>query len=55
MGDCPLRFPGQYADEETGLHCNYFRHPMQWRRFVTPMAGLTTWGSKAHQFFAEQK
>ncbi|BBJ44733.1 type IV secretion protein Rhs [Streptomyces antimycoticus] len=24
--DCPLRFPGQYADPETGLHYNYFRH-----------------------------
>lgn len=22
----PLRFPGQYADPETGLHYNYFRH-----------------------------
>ncbi|WP_327703737.1 DUF6531 domain-containing protein [Streptomyces decoyicus] len=22
----PLRFPGQYADHETGLHYNYFRH-----------------------------
>ncbi|WP_431313334.1 putative T7SS-secreted protein [Streptomyces antnestii] len=22
----PLRFPGQYFDPETGLHCNYFRH-----------------------------
>ncbi len=22
----PLRFPGQYADAETGLHYNYFRH-----------------------------
>ncbi|NJP90424.1 glycohydrolase toxin TNT-related protein [Nonomuraea sp. FMUSA5-5] len=24
--DCPLRFPGQYADQESGLHYNYFRH-----------------------------
>lgn len=24
--DCPLRFPGQYADTETGWHYNYFRH-----------------------------
>nr|WP_236075855.1 DUF6531 domain-containing protein [Streptomyces coffeae] len=24
--DCPLRFPGQYADPETGLYYNYFRH-----------------------------
>jgi len=23
--DFPLRFPGQYADKETGLHYNYFR------------------------------
>jgi len=23
--DCPLRFPGQYADDETGLHYNHFR------------------------------
>jgi RHS repeat-associated protein len=24
--DTPLRFPGQYADAETGWHYNYFRH-----------------------------
>ncbi|UED86109.1 DUF6531 domain-containing protein [Streptomyces profundus] len=24
--DTPLRFPGQYADRETGWHYNYFRH-----------------------------
>ncbi|WP_344344175.1 RHS repeat-associated core domain-containing protein [Kitasatospora putterlickiae] len=24
--DCPLRFPGQYADEETGWYYNYFRY-----------------------------
>ncbi|MGW4796397.1 DUF6531 domain-containing protein, partial [Nonomuraea sp. NPDC004297] len=24
--DCPLRFAGQYADEESGLHYNVFRH-----------------------------
>ncbi|WP_405858120.1 DUF6531 domain-containing protein [Streptomyces sp. NBC_01515] len=24
--DCPLRFPGQYADSETGLHYNVFRY-----------------------------
>nr|WP_279577608.1 DUF6531 domain-containing protein [Streptomyces cyanogenus] len=24
--DCPLRFPGQYADPETGLHYNVFRY-----------------------------
>jgi RHS repeat-associated protein len=24
--DCPLRFPGQYADDETGWHYNFRRH-----------------------------
>ncbi|MCD9141797.1 DUF6531 domain-containing protein [Streptomyces albireticuli] len=24
--DCPLRFPGQFFDPETGLHYNYFRY-----------------------------
>jgi RHS repeat-associated protein len=24
--DCPLRFPGQYHDPETGFHYNYHRH-----------------------------
>lgn len=24
--ECPLRFPGQYADAETGLNYNYFRY-----------------------------
>lgn len=35
--DCPLRFPGQYADEETGLHYNYFRHyDPETARYTTP-------------------
>ncbi|WP_129344581.1 RHS repeat domain-containing protein [Sorangium cellulosum] len=31
-GITPLRLPGQYADEETGLHCN-------WHRYYDPEAG----------------
>lgn len=35
--DCPLRFPGQYADAETGWHFNYFRHyDPQTARYTTP-------------------
>ncbi|WP_305890715.1 putative T7SS-secreted protein [Streptomyces rugosispiralis] len=35
--DCPLRFPGQYADPETGLHYNYFRHyDPESARYTTP-------------------
>ncbi|MFD7499704.1 RHS repeat-associated core domain-containing protein [Streptomyces sp. NPDC059850] len=35
--DCPLRFPGQYADPETGLHYNYFRHyDPETARYTTP-------------------
>ncbi|MBV9022449.1 MAG: DNA/RNA non-specific endonuclease [Streptomycetaceae bacterium] len=35
--DCPLRFPGQYADPETGWNFNYFRHyDPQTARYVTP-------------------
>ncbi|MFI7101456.1 DUF6531 domain-containing protein [Streptomyces sp. NPDC050161] len=35
--DCPLRFPGQYADSETGLHYNYFRHyDPETARYVSP-------------------
>nr|WP_237509064.1 DUF6531 domain-containing protein [Streptomyces sp. SID8382] len=34
---CPLRFPGQYADPETGLHYNYFRHyDPETARYTTP-------------------
>ncbi|MGW2574467.1 DUF6531 domain-containing protein [Streptomyces nondiastaticus] len=37
--DCPLRFPGQYADAETGLHYNYFRYyDPESARYVTPDA-----------------
>lgn len=33
----PLRFPGQYADAETGLHYNYFRHyDPETGRYTTP-------------------
>jgi RHS repeat-associated protein len=33
----PLRFPGQYADPETGLHYNYFRHyDPETARYLTP-------------------
>ncbi|MGP3949596.1 DUF6531 domain-containing protein [Streptomyces sp. 7N604] len=35
--DCPLRFPGQYHDPETGLHYNYFRYyDPEFARYVTP-------------------
>jgi RHS repeat-associated protein len=26
LADCPLRFPGQYRDDESGLHYNVFRY-----------------------------
>ncbi|SED49807.1 RHS repeat-associated core domain-containing protein [Streptomyces sp. 2231.1] len=33
----PLRFPGQYADQETGLHYNHFRHyDPEPGRYITP-------------------
>ncbi|MGW2601712.1 DUF6531 domain-containing protein [Streptomyces klenkii] len=33
---CPLRFPGQYHDPETGLHYNYFRYyDPETARYVT--------------------
>ena len=35
--DCPLRFPGQYADDETGLNYNHFRHyEPATARYATP-------------------
>jgi RHS repeat-associated protein len=34
---CPLRFPGQYADEETGLHYNHHRYyDPATARYLTP-------------------
>lgn len=40
--DCPLRFPGQYHDEETGLHYNYARYydPAVGRYCSSDPAGL---------------
>ncbi|MFI1593778.1 DUF6531 domain-containing protein [Streptomyces venezuelae] len=35
--DCPLRFPGQYADAETGHHYNYHRHyDPETARYISP-------------------
>ncbi|BBA36808.1 YD repeat [Methylocaldum marinum] len=35
--DCPLRYPGQYADDETGLHYNTFRYyDPEIGRFISP-------------------
>ncbi|MFF7413363.1 DNA/RNA non-specific endonuclease [Streptomyces lydicus] len=35
--DCPLRFPGQYLDPETGFHYNHFRHyDPETARYTTP-------------------
>jgi RHS repeat-associated protein len=35
--DCPLRFPGQYADAETGWNYNYFRHyDPETARYLSP-------------------
>ncbi|MEU3244247.1 DUF6531 domain-containing protein [Streptomyces sp. NPDC006875] len=35
--DCPLRFPGQFADAETGLHYNYFRYyDPETARYLSP-------------------
>ena len=34
---CPLRFPGQYADAESGLHYNHFRYyDPETARYLTP-------------------
>ncbi|WP_413799202.1 DUF6531 domain-containing protein [Streptomyces iranensis] len=34
---CPLRFPGQYADPETGLYYNYFRYyDPEVNRYIAP-------------------
>ncbi|MEU2721573.1 DUF6531 domain-containing protein [Streptomyces smyrnaeus] len=40
---CPLRFPGQYADPESGLYYNYFRYyDPETARYLTPdPLGLT--------------
>ncbi|MFC9297192.1 DUF6531 domain-containing protein [Streptomyces sp. NPDC057011] len=35
--DCPLRFPGQYADAETGLNYNHFRYyDPETARYISP-------------------
>ncbi|MFF1482991.1 RHS repeat-associated core domain-containing protein, partial [Streptomyces sp. NPDC058301] len=35
--ECPLRFPGQYADPETGLHYNHFRYyDPETARYLSP-------------------
>ncbi|MDF2254446.1 DUF6531 domain-containing protein [Streptantibioticus ferralitis] len=35
--DCPLRFPGQYQDPETGLNYNYFRYyDPETGRYISP-------------------
>lgn len=35
--DCPLRFPGQYADPETGFNYNYFRYyDPETARYISP-------------------
>ncbi|WP_309171931.1 MULTISPECIES: RHS repeat-associated core domain-containing protein [unclassified Streptomyces] len=41
--DCPLRFPGQYADTETGLHHNFHRYydPETARYVSSDPLGLT--------------
>jgi RHS repeat-associated protein len=35
--DCPLRYPGQYADPETGLHYNHYRYyDPETARYLSP-------------------
>ncbi|WNI31211.1 RHS repeat-associated core domain-containing protein [Streptomyces sp. ITFR-6] len=35
--ECPLRFPGQYEDEESGLHYNHFRYyDPETARYISP-------------------
>jgi len=50
---CPLGFPGQYADPETGLHYNYFRYyDPETARYLTPdPLGLSP--APNHQLFVE--
>ena len=39
--DCPVRFPGQWCDEETGLHYNRFRY---YNRQHAVLSLRTPWG-----------
>ncbi|MFD9463705.1 DUF6531 domain-containing protein [Streptomyces sp. NPDC060027] len=55
--DCPLRFPGQYADQETGWHYNYARYyDPENARYVTPdplglAPGPNHYAYVSHPFF----
>ncbi|MEU0336377.1 hypothetical protein [Streptomyces sp. NPDC006193] len=44
--DCSLRFPGQYADPETGLHYNLYRTTIPRRRGTSPRI---RWASSPHR------
>jgi RHS repeat-associated protein len=45
MGSSSVRFPGQYFDEETGLHYNYFRdYDAERGRYIQPDPIGTTGG-----------